>query len=779
MATLTAEERAALPDSAFAVPEKRLLPIHDAAHARLAWAMLERTEGLTAEEKARARARILRALRRFGVPLTPAMEEAEHRVLADTREAVIADAAGHLVEVTIARPGVSRNGYVYSEAVLRDCVELWNGAPAFLDHPTALDLTRAGARSLRDLVGVYEGAFYESGRGLRARLRLMANDHGAFETIREAIAARAAGRPAPPIGISADWRVLVGPSRPGPDGRPRRVVQGIVAVNSGDLVIHPSAGGSFDRILEAAADAADDWMREGIVTAPLRDQTLDPDADRETGRAADGTAEAPGTADVARLVDEATRPLRLALAESVLASKLAASGLPEPAAAHLRQQFSGRVFEAAELDAAIAGLREMLGAVFGQQSIRGVGAGVLDPGRPQGITPLEKIQAAFDRLLGLEVPSHLAAVPRLSGVREAYIAITGDRLFEGRYHWEESVVREANETTTNVMANVVLNSMTKRLIRDYQAQPRWWEPICVKVAVSDMKQQHRIRLNDFGALAAVAEDGTYQNIQWGDARENYTPTKFGNIVHVTLEMFLNDDLHAIQRIPTKLAHAAVVTVNEQVAGLFLSNGGAGAVMSDGYTVFDAVHHQGNVGTTTEWDLSPTALQNAMTVLEKMENSAGKRIGVRGRYLLIPPELRWQAQTITQSPYLAGTANNDINPLAGAVIPIVVPQFTTPFQWYLLADPSQVESIEIGFLNGREEPELLVQDSPTAGAVFTNDAISFKVRHVFGWIWSQSAHPREGHPGGCGRESPTAGHGPCGRGIPGCPEHAGPGAFPGT
>ena len=200
-------------------------------------------------------------------------------------------------------------------------------------------------------------------------------------------------------------------------------------------------------------------------------------------------------------------------------------------------------------------------------------------------------------------------------------------------------------------------------------------------------------------------------------------------------MFLNDDLHAVQRIPTKLAHAAAVTINEVIAALFTQNAGTGPVMADGWNVFDAAHHQGNTSASTPaMDLSSASLQTAMTTLEKMQNSAGKRIGVRGRYLLVPPDLRWQAQVITQSQYATGTPNNDINPLAGAIIPIVVPQFTIGYQWYLLADPSQVESIEVGFLNGREEPELLVQDSPAAGNVFTNDQISYKVRHIFGAGW---------------------------------------------
>lgn len=432
-------------------------------------------------------------------------------------------------------------------------------------------------------------------------------------------------------------------------------------------------------------------------------------------------------------IEAALAPYKAQLAASVLDAKLGASGLPAAAQQLVRGQFAGRVFEAQEIDASISALKGMLGEVFGQASIRGVGS-VLDPGRVQGTTPLEKVQAAFDRLFGLEVASHLTGIPRLSGIREAYILVTGDKFFSGMYHWEDSIVREANETTTSVMSNVVLNSMTKRLIKDYQAQPKWWEPIAIKTPVLDMKQQHRIRLADFGSLSSVSEDASYTNVAWGDARENYTPTKFGNLVVVTLEMFLNDDLHAVVRIPTKLAHAAVVTINEQVWALFSANAGAGPAMADTHDVFDSVNHQGNTSTSTTYDLSSLALENAMTVLEKMTNTAGKRIGVRGRYLLIPPELRWTASVITQSQYAAGSANNDINPLAGAVVPIVVPQQTIAYQWYLLADPMQIESIEIGFLNGREEPELLVQDNPTQGAVFTNDAISYKVRHIYGAGW---------------------------------------------
>lgn len=288
MAVLTAEERGRLSDSDFAVPSKRALPIHDEEHARLAWDELDRTHGLNEYEREEARHRIMRALHRHGVKFRQRRRSSEgsssssedsgassedsreavvedgQLVVGEAVEAEIADEVSHVVEVTIVRPGVSNNGYIYTEGVLRAATPLWEGAPAFLDHPTALDLTRAGSRSLRDLVGVYEGARYDEGRGIRAKLRLLPNDHGVFETVRESTKLRQAGRASPPIGISADWRLLKSPADPLPGGRARWNVHSIVAVNSGDVVIRPSAGGSFDRILEATVSRGDAETAEGV-----------------------------------------------------------------------------------------------------------------------------------------------------------------------------------------------------------------------------------------------------------------------------------------------------------------------------------------------------------------------------------------------------------------------------------------------------------------------------------------------------------------------------------
>jgi hypothetical protein len=390
------------------------------------------------------------------------------------------------IEVTLIRPGRSANRLAYSEEVLRASLPLWEGAAAFLDHPDALDLTRAGQRSLRDLVGVYDRVRYED--GVRARLTFYPNAAWAYGLVAAAIADRAAGRPVADIGISADMRVL---RRPEADGW---AVERITRVVSADLVFQPSAGGAFDRVVEARRQCGEDEMMTGDQSTGRADEVANgPSGERvgprpgATGAAAaaagaigDGPRPAAAEGAPNGRADELMRRLerevdrveeaRQATCRELLGLKLSASGLPEPARAALRREFDGRIFEADELEARIGALRAMLGEIFGGGVVKHMGA--TRPEARVGLSALDRVQAALDRLFDLPLPDALASVPRLSGIREAYLALTGDTGFTGRPDRENAVVREANEVTTGVLANALASSMGKRIAMDYAAQPK-------------------------------------------------------------------------------------------------------------------------------------------------------------------------------------------------------------------------------------------------------------------------------------------------------------------
>ena len=100
---LSAEERGKLEPGDFAVPEKRELPIKDADHVKLAWDMVDRTMGLSAEERAGARRRILARAKELGIDTSGWQKPAAHTHthagnedemdLSELRRALGADAA--------------------------------------------------------------------------------------------------------------------------------------------------------------------------------------------------------------------------------------------------------------------------------------------------------------------------------------------------------------------------------------------------------------------------------------------------------------------------------------------------------------------------------------------------------------------------------------------------------------------------------------------------------------------------------------------------------------
>jgi hypothetical protein len=64
---LDADERRDLPDSAYALPTQRKLPITDAAHVRAALARFDQVEGIGDADRALAFANLRRAAEHYGV----------------------------------------------------------------------------------------------------------------------------------------------------------------------------------------------------------------------------------------------------------------------------------------------------------------------------------------------------------------------------------------------------------------------------------------------------------------------------------------------------------------------------------------------------------------------------------------------------------------------------------------------------------------------------------------------------------------------------------------
>ena len=421
--------------------------------------------------------------------------------------------------------------------------------------------------------------------------------------------------------------------------------------------------------------------------------------------------------------DEAAKQaedLLRAQCQTVLEGALTWCNLPQPMRDAVRAQFSGKVFAPETLEAEIDRYRAMLAGMMEPGVIHGAGD-ALDGSSVSGmLSSLDRIQMAFERLMGLPIPEEHSEIPRLSGIREMYLMMTGDHDFYGRFYPER--VRLSNVTTSS-MTSVVKNVLNKVLLQAYNVRPRWWAPIAHQEDFGSLNQITWMKTGGIGALPTVSEGAAYTELDWSDAEETADFVKKGGYIGITLEMMDRDDVGSVKRIPRELGNAAWRTLSSLVSAIFTDNSGTGPAMADTYNVFDASNHS-NLLTTA---LSAAAWDAVIqAVYQQTEPGSSAPLAIRPQYLLVPIELERTALTILEQPWSAEATYHYLEPRYGSSRVITVPEWTDANDWAAVCDPNDCPGICIGYRYGRE-PELFVADDQVVGSMFTNDEMRIKCR----------------------------------------------------
>ncbi len=111
--------------------------------------------------------------------------------------------------------------------------------------------------------------------------------------------------------------------------------------------------------------------------------------------------------------------------------------------------------------------------------------------------------------------------------------------------------------------------------------------------------------------------------------------------------------------------------------------------------------------------------------------ADEKIGIKPAFVAVPTELESTLDRILNSTLEPDTVENNVNVMYKVAKPMHVGSLTDANDWYLIADRTWLDMYEIGFVDGAENPLILVQDQPNVGNTFTRDRITYKVRHEYG------------------------------------------------
>lgn len=607
--------------------------------------------------------------------------------------------------VRIIKAGLSLNGNYYPDAVLQKAAHLFDGVRVFVKSDQE-HLTSQG-KDVRNLIGRISAPEFIPSRTadqgeIVGTLELIDPDSEIGKKI-----TRAAERGMLDLfGLSID--VTGTAEREQIKGRPVRVARTFEKVHSVDLIVEPGAGGQVVNLIEAAGISERQIMDRDQIIALIKAKRPEALQDKIPEEMTD--------AELSDLLGSLISGESL-MTEAVVSGMrmmVNATRLPAKAKSKLIGEFATSAnFTEADVRRRIAQEVDYL-ACAGQGGGHITGLG--DETIRMGESRREKVEGMLDAFFDPKDTSVIS-------IRECYREITGDNNFTGQLRNCDRV-RLTEALGTDTFDVVLGDSISRRMIEDYKGADIYglWRDLVTVVPVTDFRTQERVRFGGYGDLPVVAEAGPYVPMTSPtDEKATYAVSKRGGLETITLEMITNDDVGAVQRVPIRLAQAAKRTLSKFVFDIPKTN----SPIFDGKALFHVDH--GNLGTATLDGVSLKAARLAMKA--QKEKDSDEKLG-------IPPKFLWVSDDLEETAFNLFARNTNLDPdfiesLNLKIRPVWC--WTDANDWCISADTREIPIIELGFLQGREEPELFIQDSPTSGSMFSNDKLTFKIRHIYGAV----------------------------------------------
>jgi len=244
---------------------------------------------------------------------------------------------------------------------------------------------------------------------------------------------------------------------------------------------------------------------------------------------------------------------------------------------------------------------------------------------------------------------------------------------------------------------VALASTVNRTLRTaYESAPRTFTRWATPGTLSDFRAANRVSVAGNLALEKVNEFGEFKRGKIVDGGETIQLATYGKVVGVTRQVVINDDLNFLQRLPKMYGRAAADFESDTVYGILKGNPN----MADGVALFHATH--GNLGTAGA--ISETTLSEARKSMRLQKDPSGNNqpLNLVGRFIIVGATKETEAQKMFAAVVIA-TKAADTNVFNNTYEIVTEPRLdaTNPNEWFLAADPGQIDTIEYAYLEGEQ------------------------------------------------------------------------------
>jgi hypothetical protein len=267
------------------------------------------------------------------------------------------------------------------------------------------------------------------------------------------------------------------------------------------------------------------------------------------------------------------------------------------------------------------------------------------------------------------------------------------------------------------------------LLAQYMVTPDTWTQFCKTGSVQDFRASKRYRMGTFGSLSALNELGEFVNKAIPDAeRQSIIASTKGNIIGISRQAIINDDMGAFSSLATMLGRAAKLSVEVDVYAQLAQNAGLGPLMNDNLPLFDPAHK--NITPGAALGSNAIDLDRVAMGLQR-DPSNNEVLSLAPAILLLSIGLGGTARQINNGQYdfdagLSSNKNpNTPNKVGGLFKSIVDSPRVAGTRRYLFADPGVAPTFEVAFLDGQQQPFMDIQQG------WRVDGVEWKVREDYG------------------------------------------------
>ncbi|MGI4880452.1 MAG: ClpP-like prohead protease/major capsid protein fusion protein [Janthinobacterium lividum] len=261
--------------------------------------------------------------------------------------------------------------------------------------------------------------------------------------------------------------------------------------------------------------------------------------------------------------------------------------------------------------------------------------------------------------------------------------------------------KNAITQTTGDFTVLLENTMHKVLQAAYGVTPDTWSLFCGVGSVVDFRDSNRYMLGTFGTLDSLNEAGEFKNKPIPDgAGEKIRATTKGNIINLSRQAIINDDLGAFSNLAVQLGRAAKLTIETDVYAMLNSNPNT----RDGYPLFSTQH--GNLVSTGGTPPTMAAVDAIRVLMAQQRDVSGNEVlGITPSTWVGPITLGSTIKVTNGAQYDPDVVNKFQRPnvVLGIFETIVDTARLTGPAWYVFADKDTAPAIEVAFLNGNQEP----------------------------------------------------------------------------